>query len=57
MSNVTGPLDFGSRTYTLLPEAPLAPVGGMALVERGRGSPAGAIHGGVVQRDAVRRCV
>lgn len=32
MSNVTGPLDFGSRTYTLLPEAPLAPLGGMALV-------------------------
>ena len=31
MSNVTGPLDFGSRTYTLLPEAALAPVGGMGL--------------------------
>jgi hypothetical protein len=32
MTNVTGPLDFGSRTYTLLPEATLTPVGGMALV-------------------------
>ncbi|MEX2272520.1 MAG: HYR domain-containing protein [Vicinamibacterales bacterium] len=32
MTNVTGPLDFGSRTYTLLPEATLAPAGGMALV-------------------------
>ena len=31
MSNVTGALDFGSRTYTLLPEATLAPAGGMAL--------------------------
>ncbi len=26
MSNVTGPLDFESRTYTLLPDAALAPV-------------------------------
>ena len=26
MSHVTGPLDFESRTYTLFPEAPLAPV-------------------------------
>lgn len=32
MSTVTGPLDFGSRTYTILPEAALAPLGGMMLV-------------------------
>jgi hypothetical protein len=30
MTNVTGPLDFGSRTYTILPAA-LTPVGGMAV--------------------------
>ena len=33
MSNATGPLDFGSRTYTLLPEVTLSPVGGIALVD------------------------
>ena len=32
MTDVTGPLDFGSRTYTLLPETPLSPVGGMAVL-------------------------
>ncbi len=31
MTEVTGPLDFGFRTYTLLPEAPLNPAGGMAV--------------------------
>lgn len=31
MTDVTGPLDFGFRTYTILPEAPLAPVGGMTV--------------------------
>lgn len=32
MADVTGPLDFGFRTYTILPEAPLAPVGGMTVI-------------------------
>lgn len=31
MNNVTGPLDFAARDYTLLPES-LAPVGGMSVV-------------------------
>lgn len=30
--NVAGPLDFGFRTYTILANAPLAPVGGMTVV-------------------------
>lgn len=32
MTDVTGPLDFGFRTYTILPEAPLAPLGGMTVI-------------------------
>ena len=51
MSNVTGPLDFGSRTYTLLPEAPLAPVGGMGLVNA---APAAASHFTVASFNATR---
>jgi len=39
MTAVTGPLDFGFRTYTILPEAPLAPVGGQAVIAA---PPAGA---------------
>lgn len=31
MTGVTGPLDFSFRTYTILPEAPLAPVGGTTV--------------------------
>lgn len=31
MTNVVGPLDFAFRSYTILPEAPLAPAGGMTL--------------------------
>jgi predicted extracellular nuclease len=31
MTDVSGPLDFGFRTYTILPEAPLAPVGGATI--------------------------
>lgn len=31
MTGVVGPLDFGFRTYTLLPEATLSPVGGSAM--------------------------
>ncbi len=29
MTNVTGPLDYAFRTFTILPETPLAPVGGL----------------------------
>lgn len=32
MLDVTGPLDFASRAYTLLPESTLTPLGGMAIV-------------------------
>jgi hypothetical protein len=32
MMDVTGPLDFASRAYTLLPESTPAPLGGMAIV-------------------------
>jgi hypothetical protein len=32
MTDVTGPLDFGVRAYTVLPETPLAPVGGLAVM-------------------------
>lgn len=32
MLDVTGPLDFASRAYTLLPETTLTPLGGMAIV-------------------------
>lgn len=32
MTDVTGPLDYALRTYTILPEAALAPVGGTTLV-------------------------
>jgi predicted extracellular nuclease len=31
MTDVVGPLDFAFRTYTLLPESPLVPVGGMSV--------------------------
>ena len=31
MADVTGPLDFAFRTYTLLPESALTPVGGMSV--------------------------
>ena len=31
MANVTGPLDFESRTFTILPEATLSPTGGMSM--------------------------
>jgi hypothetical protein len=32
MNDVTGPLDFESRTFTILPEVALAPVGGMSVM-------------------------
>jgi hypothetical protein len=32
MNDVTGPLDFDSRTFTILPEAELAPSGGMSVM-------------------------
>lgn len=38
MLDVTGPLDFASRAYTLLPETTMTPLGGMAIV----GAPAAA---------------
>jgi hypothetical protein len=31
MEDVTGPLDFESRTFTILPEATLSPTGGMSM--------------------------
>ena len=31
MNNVTGPLDFAMRAYTLLPESPLVPAGGVMM--------------------------
>ena len=31
MDDVTGPLDFESRTFTILPEATLSPTGGMSM--------------------------
>lgn len=32
LNDVTGPLDFAARNYTLLPEGPLSPAGGMSVV-------------------------